>query len=93
LRQFVQPSLSSIRLDVLEGLAVDSCCSAIGLAAFIGEGQNIFPVHLVVQRVETNVGRFLRFGVQRRLQRIIKGRPFEVGFECDPELYRKECPQ
>ena len=27
------------------------------------------------------------------LQRIIKGRPFEVGFECDPELYRKECPQ
>ncbi len=25
-------------------------------------------------------------------QRIIKGRPFEVGFECDPELYRKEHP-
>ncbi len=21
------------------------------------------------------------------------GRPFEVGFECDPELYRKEHPQ
>jgi hypothetical protein len=24
--------------------------------------------------------------------RIIKGRPFEVGFECQPELYRKEHP-
>src|ERR1700682_4665544 len=25
-----------------------------------------------------------------RLLRIIKGRPFEVGFECNPELYRKD---
>jgi hypothetical protein len=25
-------------------------------------------------------------------QRIIKGRPFEVGFECKAELYRKEHP-
>ena len=24
--------------------------------------------------------------------RIIKGRPFEVGFECDAKLYRKEHP-
>jgi hypothetical protein len=24
--------------------------------------------------------------------RIIKGRPFEVGFECEAELYRKEHP-
>jgi nucleotide-binding universal stress UspA family protein len=31
--------------------------------------------------------------VRASKQRIIKGRPFEVGFECDPELYRKECPQ
>src|SRR5260370_19843943 len=68
LRQFVQPSLSSIRLDVLEGLAVDSCCSAIGSAAFIGECQDIFPVHLVVQRVESKVGRFLRFFLQPHLQ-------------------------
>jgi predicted MPP superfamily phosphohydrolase len=35
----------------------------------------------------------LGFRERRLLQRIIKGRPFEVGFECDPELYRKECPQ
>jgi hypothetical protein len=25
-------------------------------------------------------------------RRIIKGRPFEVGFECEAELYRKERP-
>jgi hypothetical protein len=25
--------------------------------------------------------------------RIIKGRPFEVGFERDPKLYREEHPQ
>src|ERR1035437_10355115 len=27
-----------------------------------------------------------------RFPRIIKGRPFEVGFECDAKLYRKEHP-
>ena len=31
LRQFVQPSLSSIRLDVLEGLAVDSAAPPLAL--------------------------------------------------------------
>jgi len=43
-------------------------CSAVGLAAFVGIGQNVFPIHLVLQRMETTVGRFLRFCVQRRLQ-------------------------
>jgi hypothetical protein len=27
-----------------------------------------------------------------RSRRIIKGRPFEVGFECEAKLYRKEHP-
>ena len=27
-----------------------------------------------------------------RGRRIIKGRPFEVGFECEAKLYRKEHP-
>ena len=39
-----------------------------GFAAFVGESQNVLPVHLVIQRVEAKVGRFLRFVVQRRLQ-------------------------
>src|SRR5437868_2117994 len=68
LRQFVQPSLFSVRLDVLERLAVDSRRSAIGFAAFIGESQNVLSVPLVIQRIEAKVGRFLRFIVQRRLQ-------------------------
>jgi hypothetical protein len=68
LRQFVQPSHLAVRLDVLERLAVDSCRSAIGFAAFVGESQNVLAVHLVIQRIEAKVGRFLRFIVQRRLQ-------------------------
>src|SRR5207302_2182112 len=42
--------------------------STVGFAAFVGEGQNVLPVHLVVQSVETKARRFLRFHVQRRLQ-------------------------
>src|SRR5579875_677077 len=68
LRQFVQPPLYSVLLDLLEILAVYSGCSAIGFAAFIGERQNIFPIDLVVQRVEAEVGRSLRSVMQRLLQ-------------------------
>src|SRR5262249_22679296 len=41
---------------------------AVRFAAFIGECQNILTVHLVVQGIETEVGRLLRFVVQRSLQ-------------------------
>jgi len=68
LRQFVQPALFSVRLDVLERLIVHSCRSAIGFAARVGECQNVLAVHLVVQGVKAEAGRFLRFVVQRRLQ-------------------------
>ena len=50
-------------LDVLQALAIHSRRTAIGLAALVGERQNIFPIHLVVQRVEAIAGRFLRFCV------------------------------
>src|SRR5216683_698585 len=46
----------------------NSCCSTIGVAAFIGVNQNVLPIHLVVQSIEAKTGRFLRFRVQRRLQ-------------------------
>ena len=68
LRPFVQPALISVRLDVLERLIVHSCRSAIGFAARVGECQNVLAVHLVVQGVKAEAGRFLRFVVQRRLQ-------------------------
>src|SRR6266852_6013605 len=52
LRQFAQPSLYSILLDVLKGLAIYSCCSAIGFAAFVRESQNVLSIHLVIQSIE-----------------------------------------
>ena len=63
LRQFVQPSLHSVLLDVSELLEVYTRRSIIGFAAVIGVCQDILPVHLVVQRVEAIVGRSLRFCV------------------------------
>ena len=42
-----------LRFDVRERLVVHSRCSAVGLAVFVGIGQNISPIHLVVQRMET----------------------------------------
>ena len=49
------PGLRGV-VKFLESLVVHSCCSAIGLAAFVGIRQNISPIHLVVQRVETKAG-------------------------------------
>ncbi len=67
-REQFQPSVQSVRLDVLKGLAVYSRGSAVGSAPVVGMTQDIFAVHFVVQRVEPLVGRFLGLGVQRRLQ-------------------------
>src|SRR5665213_765582 len=67
LRQFVQPSLCTVRFDVLERLIVYSSCAAISLATFVGKSQNVSSVHFVVQSIETKVRRSLRFVVQRCL--------------------------
>jgi hypothetical protein len=67
-RQFVQPPFAAVRLDVLEGLAVDSRCAVVGAAAQVGELQDVSSIHLVVQSVEPITGRSLRFGMQRRLE-------------------------
>ena len=61
--QFVQPPFHTVVFDVLECLIVHSLCSAIGFASFVGTYQNVLPVYLVMQRVETKVGRFLRLCV------------------------------
>ncbi len=68
LRQFIQPSFPAVLFDVFESLVVYSRSSTIGLAAFVGIGQNVLPTHLVVHGIETKAGRFLRFCVQRYLQ-------------------------
>src|SRR6516162_4482706 len=68
LRQFVQPLPHPILFDVIERLAIYAGCSAIGFAAFVCEHQNVLSVHLVVQSIESKIGRSVRFVVQRRLQ-------------------------
>ena len=45
----------------------------------------LFVIRIAMAQYQT-------FFNQNEWLRIIKGRPFEVGFECQPELYRKEHP-
>ncbi len=52
LRQFVQPLLHPVLFDVREGLAIYSCCSAVGFAAFLGKCHPILSVHLVVRSIK-----------------------------------------
>ena len=65
-RQFVEPSVSPVRLDVLEGLAVHPRGAVVGATAQVGEFQDVPAIHLVVQPVEPIPRRSLRFGMQRR---------------------------
>jgi hypothetical protein len=67
-RQFVQPAVQPVRLDVLERPAVDPRRAVIGTTADVGPLQYVATVHLVVQRVEPIAGRSLRFGMQRLLE-------------------------
>jgi hypothetical protein len=47
-RQFVQPPLSPVRLDVLERLAIHARRTTIELADAVGVPEHIRPVHLVI---------------------------------------------
>ena len=67
-RQFVEPSVAPLRLDVLEGLAIDPRRAVVGAAAQGGEFQDVPSVPLVVQPVEPIPRRSLRFGMPRRLE-------------------------
>ena len=61
LATFGCPILASIRFDVVERLAVHSSGAAIGFASGVGEAQNVRAVHLVVQKIEPELGFCLRF--------------------------------
>jgi len=67
-RQFVQPAVLAIFLDVPECLAVHPGRAVVGTAAIVGMLQDVPAVQLVIEGVEPIVRRVLRFGVQRRLQ-------------------------
>jgi hypothetical protein len=51
-RQFTQPPLPPVRLDVLEPLPVYTRRTPVDAAAVVGQGQNDLAVHLVIQGVE-----------------------------------------
>jgi len=67
-RQFAQPAFDTVRLNVLELLAVHAFGAAVGTAALVGVVQHVRAIHLVVQRMEPLAWRCLGFGMQRRLQ-------------------------
>jgi hypothetical protein len=67
-RQFAEPPLHPVRVDIREVLTVHTRCTLVGAALGIGMRQDILTADLVVQGVEAIPGFCLRFHVQRRLQ-------------------------
>src|ERR1700741_5385872 len=62
-RQFSQPSLNPVCLDIRKILAVDPRRALVGAALGTGMRQNVVAANLVVQSVETIAGLRLRFRV------------------------------
>src|SRR5450756_606117 len=62
-RQFAEPLLCAIRLDVRKVLTVYPRCSLVGAALGIRMSQDVFTADLVVQRVEAIASFCLRFRV------------------------------
>ena len=62
-RQFAEPPLYAIRLNVRKVLTIYPRCALVGAALSIRMSQNILAADLVVQRVEAIVGFCLRFRV------------------------------
>jgi hypothetical protein len=62
-RQFSQPSLDPVCLDVRKVLAIDPRRTPIGAALGVGMRQNVVAADLVVQGVEAIAGLCLSFRV------------------------------
>ncbi len=62
-RQFPQPPLDPIRLDIRKVLTVHTRCALVRAALSVGMRQDVFPEDLVVQGVEPIAGFCLRFRV------------------------------
>ena len=62
-RQFAEPPLHAVRLDIREVLTVHARCALVGAALGPGMGQDVLAADLVVQRVEAVAGFGLRFRV------------------------------
>jgi len=62
-RQFRQPPLDAVRLDIREVLTVHAGCALVGAALGVGMGQNVVAADLVLQCVEAVASFRLRFRV------------------------------
>lgn len=62
-RQFCQPPLDAIRLDIREVLTVYPGCALVGAALGVGMSQNVVAADLVVQRVKPITGFRISFRV------------------------------
>jgi hypothetical protein len=67
-RQFAQPSVPVILLNVGERFSIHSRCPGILSAALVSKRQHVHPIHFVVQQVEPVAWTPLRFAMQRRLE-------------------------
>src|SRR5712691_9575956 len=63
-----QPFFQPLRFDSPEALSIHARRALIGLCQCVGMGQKVFPVHLVVEQIETVVRFFLRLLVQLPLK-------------------------
>ena len=66
-RQFAEPSILSVLLDVRKALPVHSRCASIGTATPVRVPEHVLAIQLVVQKIKSIARRFLRFRLQRRL--------------------------
>ena len=60
-RQFPEPSLHTVRLDVTEALPVDPGLAAVAASQSPGLPEKVLPPHLVAQGMKAPSGFFLRF--------------------------------
>ena len=65
-RQFSEPALHPVCLNVFETFSVYTGCTLVGATAGIGVFQNVPSIDLVVQGIEAKAGFTLRFDMQAR---------------------------
>src|SRR5438270_636083 len=70
--------LQATQLDSPEALSIHARRALIGLHQCVGMGQHVFPVHLVVEQIETVARLFLRLLVQLPLKHPDLNRCFQA---------------
>src|SRR5579875_3367229 len=89
--EFRQPLPPPLRFDLLEALPIDARRAFVGFRQFIGMGQNVFAVNLVVKEVEAIFRFVLRLAIQLPLKRPDLARCFQAHHQS-PHLGLFESP-